>query len=114
MEYWQVSGYEAISQSTSCWRRPRVRVGWWDVLNGPSLAAKLDKYALAAVLHRREPRWLQRDLRTFNVGLVFAMDVRRHSLEARKAHKRKDLTQAMELNHSLDAVAPRAGAKLQP
>jgi hypothetical protein len=42
------------------------------------------------------------------------MDVRRHSLEARKAHKRKDLTQAMELNHSLDAVAPRAGAKLQP
>ena len=53
---------------------------------------------------------LERDLRALDVGLVLAVDVRRHGLEAREADERQDLAQAVELDHGLDAVAPLGAA----
>ena len=66
------------------------------------LGAKLDEHAFAAVLHRREPLRLERDLRALDVGLVLAVDVRRHRLEAREPDERQHLAQAVELDDRLD------------
>src|SRR5882724_13260188 len=46
------------------------------------LRTKLDEQPLTTVLDCGEPRWFAGDLRSLDVGLVFAVDVRRHSLEA--------------------------------
>ena len=78
------------------------------------LGAKLDEDAFAAVLDRREPRRLERDLRALDVGLVLAVDVRRHGLEAGEADQRQDLAQPVELDDGLDPVAALAsGARLR-
>ena len=69
--------------------------------------AKLDEQPLTAVLDRRKPRWFEGDLRALDVGLVFAVDIRRHRLEAREADQSENLAQAVDLNYGLDAVAAR-------
>ena len=66
------------------------------------LGAKLDEDALAAVLDRREPRRLERELRALHVRLVLALDVRRDRLEAREADQRHHLAQAVDWTTALD------------
>ena len=47
--------------------------------------ARLDEDSLAAVLDRGEPSRLQGDLDALHVGLVLAVDLRRHGFEAGEA-----------------------------
>jgi hypothetical protein len=69
------------------------------------LRTKLNKQSLAAVLDRGKPGWIKGNLRTFNVGLVFAVDIRCHRFEACEADQSENLAQAVHLNYSFDAVA---------
>ena len=52
----------------------------------------------AAVLDRREPARLEREIGALDVALVLAVDVRRDRLEAREADQREHLAQAVELH----------------
>jgi hypothetical protein len=66
---------------------------------------KLDEQTFPSVFHRGKPRRFQGDLRALDVGLVLAVDIRRHRLEASEADQGEDLTQSVELDYRLDAVA---------
>jgi hypothetical protein len=69
------------------------------------LRTKLDEQPLTAILDRGEPLWFEGDLRALDVGLIFAVDIRRHRFEACEADQSENLAQAVYLNYSFDAVA---------
>src|ERR1019366_4053135 len=63
------------------------------------LRPKLNEQPLTAVLDRRKPRWIKGDLRAFDIGLIFTIDIRCHCLEACEAHQGENLAQAVDLNY---------------
>lgn len=62
-------------------------------------------YRATAVLDCGEPLWFQSDLRAFDVGLVFAVDIRRYGFKACGADQSENLAQAVYLYYRFYAVA---------
>jgi hypothetical protein len=65
--------------------------------------AELNKDPFPTVLDCWKPGRLDGDLRSLNVGLIFAVDVGHHGLEPREPDERQHFTEAMKLSHSFNA-----------
>ena len=66
--------------------------------------AEQEEDALTAILDRRKPLRVLRQIRAPYVGVVLAVDVRRQRLESRESDERENLAKSVHLDDRGDSV----------